>query len=209
MAQNMLACPVPRCTREFRERKRILLHMRNDHRIQLNPGTQGPQGGNETLRRKKHAKRYAGWLRSKAFTVDVSFFTNAGDLLGSIDGWEEVELEEDEGAEIPDQEEDDDAEEGSGSDGGVALSRDADRLLAAVDGVEESTPEPVDTTNASGSEAEESLDGESGAAGDEQLGRTVATADDVAKAIEDATAEVVEAAKTLMLLRYGTGYEPA
>jgi len=89
-------CPVPDCTYQRLDRKRVLQHMRgNPHNINLNNDKTGPQGGNESLRRQKHTKRYARWLRAQGLPIDVKFFTNVDDELKSVQGWEEVHLSED------------------------------------------------------------------------------------------------------------------
>ncbi|KAK4555883.1 hypothetical protein LTR86_007103 [Recurvomyces mirabilis] len=89
-------CPVPGCLVQLVDRKRILQHMRrHPHNINLNHNTIGPQGGNESLRRQKHTKRYARWLEAQGLPIDVTFFTNVDDELKSVEGWEEVHLSED------------------------------------------------------------------------------------------------------------------
>ncbi|KAK3672743.1 hypothetical protein LTR78_007329 [Recurvomyces mirabilis] len=88
--------PVPGCLVQLVGRKRILQHMRRaPHEINLDHNKTGPQGGNESLRRQKHTKRYARWLEAQGLPIDVTFFTNVDDELKSVEGWEDVHLSED------------------------------------------------------------------------------------------------------------------
>lgn len=105
-------CPIPGCSFKRELRKHLMQHMRNHHGIPLNGPKGNRKGGDLTAGRKKHAKRFARWLREQGYADEVvegcvKFFTDIEDKLDGIGGWEVVGLTEDEmGEEEVDEEED-------------------------------------------------------------------------------------------------------